>query len=54
MSRKKYQWPASALSVQDMQALYGKKQKTQKPINQLIKEAVQEYTCRDLDDTPAA
>ncbi|NOG47911.1 MAG: hypothetical protein HND50_21910 [Calditrichaeota bacterium] len=39
----KYRWPSSALSEEEMQALYQKKQQTQKPINQLIKEAVKLY-----------
>jgi uncharacterized protein involved in tolerance to divalent cations len=39
----KYRWPSSALGEKEMQALYQKKQQTQKPINQLIKEAVKLY-----------
>ena len=39
-SMKKYSWPASAVSEKDMQILYDMRQKTQKPIPQLIKEAI--------------
>jgi len=37
---KKYQWPASALTRDDMEALFKEKIKTQTPINELIRMAV--------------
>jgi len=40
----KYSWSSSALSSEEMKALYLQKQITHKPINLSIKEAVQEYT----------
>lgn len=42
MSVNKYQWPASAITDAEMQALYQIKQKTKTPINQLIKKAILE------------
>ena len=38
--KSKYQWPSSALSEKEMRALYKEKLKTQTPINQLIKKAI--------------
>ena len=39
--RKNYQWPCSCLTAEEMAILYRIRAETGKPINQLIKEAIQ-------------
>jgi len=41
--RKKYWWPASALTTHSMKILYEQREKTGIPISVLLKEAVEEY-----------
>lgn len=38
--KQKYPWPASLLDERDMEALFHVRQKTEKPITLLIKEAI--------------
>ena len=41
IKRKSYQWPCSCLTAEEMAILYRIRAETGKPINQLIKEAIQ-------------
>ena len=53
---RKCQWPASALTPEDMAVLYGWREQTGTPITELLRRAVQ--VCKELveggmnDDTP--
>ena len=40
MTEKRYPWPASAVTKEEMEILYIKRQQTKIPINHLIKEAI--------------
>ena len=49
--RKKYWWPASALTANSMKILYEQREKTGIPISVLLKEAVEEYGRRTDNET---
>lgn len=38
--RSKYQWPASAIGVREMEILYNWKKRTGTPINELLRQAI--------------
>ena len=48
VKRKNYQWPCSCLTAEEMAILYRIRAETGKPINQLIKEAIQKLDSQNV------
>ena len=47
--RKNYQWPCSCLTQVEMEILYRLRKETGRPINQLIKEAIQKLCSQSTE-----
>ncbi len=46
MGYRKYSWVGSKISDDDMEKLYRIKEKTKKPITEIVAEAIKEYLAR--------